>query len=36
MPASITGYTYGSAELARSPLSLEELALLEKTVLLTD
>jgi len=36
MAASITGYTYGSAELARSPLSLEELALLEKTVLLTD
>ena len=36
MSTSIPGYTYGAADLARSPLSLEDLGLLEKTVLFTD
>ena len=36
MSTSIPGYTYGAADLARSPLSLEDLGMLEKTVLFTD
>ena len=36
MSTSIPGYTYGAADLARSPLSLEDLGLLEKTVFFTD
>ena len=36
MSTSIPGYTYGAADLARSPLSLEDLRMLEKTVLFTD
>ena len=34
--ASIPGYTYGSADVPRSPLSLEELELLKQTVLFGD
>ena len=34
--ASIPGYTYGSADVPRSPLSLEELELLKQTVLFAD
>jgi len=33
---AISGYTYGSHKLPKAPISLEELSLLEKTVLLTD
>jgi len=37
MPATtIPGYTYGTAEAARSPLELDDLRLLEKAVLFTD
>jgi hypothetical protein len=32
---NIPGYTYGDASLARSPVSMDDLALLQKTVLLT-
>jgi len=32
----IPGYTFGSTELAKSPISLEEFELLKKTVLFTD
>ncbi|MGH8772726.1 MAG: protoglobin domain-containing protein [Burkholderiales bacterium] len=35
-PESIRGYAYGAAEVARSPVSLDELRLLEQTVTLTD
>ena len=36
MSTSIPGYTYGETGLDRSPLSLQELGLLEATVLFTD
>ena len=36
MSTSIPGYTYGTADLARSPLSLEDLDLLKQTILFTD
>lgn len=36
MSTSIPGYTYGAADLARSPLPLDDLRLLEKTLLFTD
>ena len=36
MTTSIPGYTYGAANVARSPLSLEDLSLLEQTLLFTD
>jgi Protoglobin len=34
--ASVPGYTYGAGEVAGSPLSLEDLDLLERTVLFTE
>jgi hypothetical protein len=34
--ASVPGYTYGAGEVARSPLSLEDLDLLKRTVLFTE
>jgi protoglobin len=34
--ASVPGYTYGTGEVARSPLSLEELDLLGRTVMFTE
>ena len=34
--AGVPGYTYGTGEVARSPLSLEDLDLLERTVLFTE
>jgi hypothetical protein len=36
MSTTIPGYTYGSADVARSPLSLDDLDRLKQTVLLTD
>ena len=36
MSNSIPGYTYGASDLARSPLSVQDLGLLEKTLLFTD
>ena len=36
MSDSIPGYTYGAADLERSPLSLDDLGLLETTLLFTD
>ena len=36
MSTSIPGYTYGAADLARSPLSLEDLGLIQETLLFTD
>jgi hypothetical protein len=34
--ASVPGYTYGAGEVARSPLSLEDLDLLKRTLLFTE
>ena len=34
--SSVPGYTYGTGEVARSPLSLEDLDLLKRTVLFTE
>jgi hypothetical protein len=36
MQSSIPGYTYGTAQVARSPVSLEELDLIQQTLLYTD
>jgi hypothetical protein len=32
----VPGYTYGTGEVARSPLTLEDLDLLKRTVMFTD
>jgi hypothetical protein len=34
--AGVPGYTYGTGEVARSPLTLEDLDLLKRTVMFTD
>ncbi len=36
MHTTVTGYTYGTEEVARSPLSMEDLSLLKQTVLFTE
>ncbi|MBD2533622.1 protogloblin ApPgb, partial [Nostoc flagelliforme FACHB-838] len=36
MYTTITGYTYGTEEVAKSPLSMEHLSLLKQTVLFTE
>jgi Protoglobin len=36
MTTQVAGYTYGTTDIARSPLTLEDLNLLKQTVLLTE
>ncbi len=36
MHTTFAGYTYGTEEVARSPLSMEDLSLLKQTVLFTE